>query len=199
MLVVVFCVVVVVSVKLTLAYLKPELSQASYARGKGNPQAPVQVTEFMDFQCPACANGSLFLSQYVQKYPDRLYLQVKHFPLTNVHSHAFRSARYAECAARQGKFWDYHDRLVARQEEWARLINADVVFQQIAQEIGLDFKQLESCLQDETIQATILKDKADGESRGVESTPTYFVNGKMVVGTKSLNSELLSYFGEAKN
>ena len=114
---------------------------------------------------------------------------MKYYPL-GMHRHAMQSARYAHCAAKQEKFRPFQDILVERQQQWEGLISADSVFRQIAQEAQIDLKQLDVCLQSERTNQDILEEKVKGTSLGVKSTPTYFVNGKMVVGTKLLQQEL---------
>jgi protein-disulfide isomerase len=169
------------------------------ARAKGNPKARVKIVEYLDFQCPACATGAIFLRELMKKYPSDIYLQVKFFPISNIHEHAIHSATYAECAARQNKFWIFKDQLIDRQSQWSRLLNADSVFREIAREVNLDFPKLEACVDDEKVKIAILREKADGKTLGIQSTPTYFVNGKMVVGHKFLKEELKNYFGEQIN
>lgn len=197
--IVVFCVTFVLAAKSTIFILRPVTWQTSLTRTKGNPNATVRIIEYMDFQCPACAKGSLFLSKYVKENPQKILLEVKYFPLESMHPLAIRSARYAECAAREGKFWPFHDSLVAKQPEWKGLINADPVFQQIAKDSQIDLNLLNRCLADDSVRDIVIKEKAEGAARGVSSTPTYFINGKMVVGTKSMEEELQNQLGGVTN
>jgi protein-disulfide isomerase len=154
-------------------------------RVKGNPQSPMKIVEFIDFQCPACAMGALFLKEAIDQYPNQIFLEMKYFPLP-MHAHAYTAARYAECAAREKKFWPFQDLLIARQNQWKRLIDAAPAFVQIGQEIGLDMTQVAACVKEESVTAAIINDKAEGEKLGVQSTPTYFVNGEMIVGAPDL-------------
>lgn len=193
--IIITAVVMVVGAKWVIGFLKPSLTEEVSSRTKGNPDAKLKITEFIDFQCPACAQGSMFLSQYIKEYPDRIYLTVKYFPITIHHQHAYRSAHFAECAARQGKFWQFHDLLVERQYQWKDLFNADPVFEKFAQESNLDIEQLDACLKDDRVRGVISKDKGQGNAWGVRSTPTYLINGKTVVGTRSLIEELKANFG----
>ena len=167
------------------------------SRAKGDPKASIQIIEYIDLQCPACAKGATYLKSCFEKYPDRFYLEMKFYPL-GMHRHAFQSARYTYCASKQGKFWPFHDLVIERQKNWEDLFNADPAFRQIAQEISLDLTKLDACLQDEHTNQTILDEKEKGTRAGVKSTPTYFINGKMVVGYKELALELgkLSNAGE---
>lgn len=165
------------------------------ARTTGNPSAEIHIVEYMDFQCPACAKGVGILKQYLAAFPDKIYLEVKYFPL-GMHVHGFRSAQFAHCTAKQGRFWPYFDLLIERQDQWKRLINADPAFQEMAVEAGINTEQLDVCLKDPAVDEAINSEKAHGAALGVESTPTYFVNNEMVVGFKSLQQILQVKLGD---
>ena len=107
------------------------------------------------------------------------------------------SARYAECAARQKKFWPFIESLSKQQSFWAALHDAQPAFRKIAQETGLNSFQLDQCLGDKYVDEVIVTEKTIGTSLGIQSTPTYFINEKMVVGTKFLKEELAKFFGES--
>ncbi len=195
-LVVIFCVLFILGSKFFYRYSKLNDSSVIVdSRKKGNPAAELRIIEYIDFECPACAQGSEILNQYIKKYPDKIYMEVKYYPLDG-HRHAFMSARYAECAAKQGKFWPFFDLLVKRQDQWKKLTNAESAFQTIAKEVEMDFKKLDHCMQDDEVDEVIVNEKIEGKSLGIQSTPTYFINEKMVVGTKSLTTELMSHFKE---
>ncbi len=168
------------------------------ARAKGNPDARVKVVEFIDFQCPACAIGATYLKTFFDRHPDDIYLQVRYFPLTNMHHHAMISALYSECAARQGKFWALDELMMPQQSQWAQLISTEPVFQAMAAQVGMNIGQLNTCLASDDARRVINDEKSLGQSLGVVSTPTYFINNKMVVGTKSLEDEINTYFPTGK-
>ncbi len=194
--VLVICVAVVVTARVFTRHAAGQVKiKAAQNRVKGNPKGSIRIVEYLDFQCPACARGALMLKSYLQKYPLLIFLEVKYFPIQKIHAHAMTSAVYAECAARQNKFWAFQDVLVERQAQWAKLISAEDVFKNMAKESGLDISKLESCLADERVRALILNEKVAGKALGVDSTPTYFINGKIAVGTKSLTEELDKYLG----
>lgn len=190
-------VIVVGSVKLISVFSQKGIDSVS-ARTKGHPNATVKIVEFIDFQCPACAYGSKLLGQYIVKYPQDVQVQMKYFPLAKHHAHAMRSALYSECAGRQNKFWQFHELLMAQQAQWSGVINADSHFLNIARQAGIDLAQLNVCLGSDEVAKTINDDRVLGQSLGVQSTPTYFVNNKMVVGAKSLTDELNTYFSPEK-
>ncbi len=160
------------------------------ARSKGNPQAPIKIIEFIDFQCPACAKGALLLKDYTRRYPSQIFLEMKHYPLSKTHRFSFLSSLYAECAGHQGKFWEFTDLLVTNQSQWIRMMDAARMFNRFAEDLQLNAGKLKACLENEKTRSTILKDKEEGSALGVHSTPTYFLNGKMVVGMKSLQEAL---------
>ena len=105
-------------------------------------QARVKIVEFIDFQCPACAYGVKYLKTFFDKHPNDIYLQVRYFPLTNMHHHAMISALYSECAARQGKFWALNDLMMPQQSQWAQLISPEPVFQAMAAQVGMNIDQV---------------------------------------------------------
>ena len=183
----------IVGAKVFLAHKKVEIDW-QMARAKGNPQAHVKIVEFIDFQCPACAYGINFLKTFIDKHPQDVYLQVRYFPLTNMHRHAMISALYSECAARQGKFWALDDLMIPQQQQWAQLISPEPIFRAMAQQAGINLDQLDTCLASDSERKVINDEKSLGQSLGINSTPTYFINNKMVVGVKSLQDELKNYF-----
>jgi len=179
--------------KFFLAPKKAEID-LRLVRTKGNPQAKVKIIEYVDFQCPACAFGIKLLKTFFEAHPNDIYVQVHYFPLTNMHRHAMISALYSECAGRQGKFWALDDLMIPQQSQWAQLINPEPVFQSMATQAGVNIEQLNTCLVSDDARKTINDEKSLGQTFGVVSTPTYFINGKMVVGAKSLQDELKTYF-----
>ena len=194
-LVVVFSFAVVYGTKLLFGIIPQGTRFAGEIYAKGNRAAPIRITEFIDFECPACARGAEYLGRVMAEHPAEIRLDLKYFPLPS-HRHGFLAARYAECAAQQGKFWPFHDALIARQPNWIRLMDATPAFALIAQEVVLDPGRLNACLNGKSVDAIIQQSHLEGERRGVKSTPTYYVNGKMVVGVQSLELELARLLAE---
>jgi protein-disulfide isomerase len=182
------CMSAIYGIKLFVASSQAD-TEIFTGRIKGSIKAPLQVIEFIDFQCPACASGAQYLKKFMEEHPDVIRLEMKYFPL-KMHKHAFLSCRYAECASRQGKFWAFHDQLIENQIQWKELLEAQPVFDFMAEEVGMDIEKLKICLGDELINEVINYDKVEGKTLGVRSTPSYFINGKMVVGPKTLKLEL---------
>ena len=192
LMVVVISVIVVLGAKAYLDSTKNSSANQSQAKVKGGTDAPLKVTEFIDFQCSACANGSKYLKEEMQRHPQLIRLQLKHFPLS-MHRHGYLSAQYAECAAEQGKFWQMHDLLLARQSNWKRLDDPRPAFTQMINEADIDEQKMKTCVASGRADKVIERNKVEGAGRNIRSTPTYFVNGRMVVGQKSLEMKINEY------
>jgi hypothetical protein len=124
------------------------------ASAKGAARAQVTLVEFSDFQCPFCAKSQETLRRLQQRYPDRLRVVFKHFPLP-IHQHAARAAEAAECAGAQQRFWEMHDRL------FAETAFADADLTRYASEIGVDTGAFTQCLSAGTFSAKWQRDKHD--------------------------------------
>jgi len=147
---------------------------------KGNPDAPVTIVEFSDFQCPFC---SRFFDQTLpaleENYIDtgKVKLVYKDFPLDNLHPNARPAHIAAECADEQGKFWEYHDILFENQAGWNRLSSTDLSSQlnEYAATLGLNSASFDSCLSSEDIADEVNQDYLEAESYGATGTPTFFI------------------------
>src|SRR3989338_1935251 len=128
--IIILCVVAIYGIKIYVDARRGQVTTGMLVRAKGNPKSSLHIVEYLDFQCPACAKGSNILREYLKNNHDKMYLELKYFPL-NSHAHGFTSAQFAECAAQQGKFWPFHDRLIDKQSEWRSLLNVIPVFEQI--------------------------------------------------------------------
>lgn len=142
---------------------------------QGKATAPVTVVMFSDFQCPACAGVHPILKKAITDYADKVRLVVRDFPLTSIHENAFSAATAANAADRQGKFFQYIEILYKNQN---RLDRESLV--KYAADLGLNVQRFELDLSDARIAAEVRKDRADGETYGISSTPTVFVNGVKV-------------------
>jgi len=190
--IVVICVIAIVSYDFYQRSQHSPLKIYSENRIKGDMDAPLHILEFIDFQCSECARGSRILKSYMSKYPYEMLLTIKYSPLGELNSNI--SAAYAECAARQDFFWEFHDLLFKRQSYWRLLKKINPFFITLAKEVGLDVGELQECLKRQETYSVIEKEKALGEAHFVKSTPTYFINDEMVVGVESLKQTLEEYF-----
>ncbi len=151
---------------------------------KGNANAKVTIVEYSDFQCPYCAQYS------VQTYPqiDEKYIKtglVKYIfrPLVLPnHLQAQKAMEAAESAGAQGKFWEMHDLLFARQSQWAEKGGAVEIFKGYAKSLGLDEAAFASALDCGRYSAIGNENGADAQKAGVTGTPTFFVNGRILGG-----------------
>jgi len=139
---------------------------------KGNKNATVQLVEFSDFQCPACKAYQSIVDPLVEQYKEKLVFGYRHFPLSQ-HKLAQYAAQAAEAAGEQGKFWEMSGYIFNHQDTLTKeLINEG------AQTLGLDATAFKNTLNSEKYKQKILRDLADGKRFGVNSTPTFFLNGK---------------------
>jgi protein-disulfide isomerase len=147
------------------------------APAKGPATAIVTVAEFSDFQCPFCQRVNPTLKQLEDAYKGRVRFAWKHLPLVGIHPHAMSAAIAAEAARNQGKFWEYHDKLFANQE---RFEPDDL--KRYAQELGLDIARFDKDRDDPELKTKVQEDMAQATALGVKSTPTFFINGRLVHG-----------------
>lgn len=146
----------------------------------GNPDAPITIIEFSDFQCPFCARFHiqtlpLILQDYIDQ--DKVKLVFRDFPIQSIHPNALPAAVAAECANEQGEFRKMHDMLFNNQNEWnnQETVNAISIFSQYADAIQLDQETFDSCLSSGKYIEEIRKDLDDGREYGVTGTPGFFV------------------------
>lgn len=146
---------------------------------RGNSAAPVTLTVYADFQCPACRTESNLIARAWPRIEDRVRLVFRHYPL-DTHRHAFLAARYAEAAARQDAFWEMHDLLFGNQALWSQTPNAVPIFDGYAGELGLDLAQLRADVDSAAVRDKVLADQRGGTRAGVRSTPSLFLNGRLI-------------------
>lgn len=149
----------------------------SHTRGTGKT---VTLLEYADFQCPACAGYYSVLEQVHQKYGDQITMQFRHFPLTSIHRNAYAASRAAEAAGKQGKFWEMYQKLYGNQQVWSSSTNATTFFDTYAKELGLDVAKFQNDYISNGVNDAIKADMAAGTKLGVNSTPTFFINGKQI-------------------
>lgn len=159
-------------------------------RSLGSEKAPVWITEYFDYQCPPCAMAHVALEKERAEHPEKIYLQARFFPQPS-HKNGMKAAVFAECASRQkGKFWKFHEEMFKHQNEWAMDSYAGFRFASYAENVGLNLKRLDACVQDPETEKGVAEEKKKAEEIGVQLTPTFFVNGKRVVGLAALLEEL---------
>jgi protein-disulfide isomerase len=162
---------------------------------RGTDTAPVTLTVYGDFQCPACMEEAQVIARAWNQIDDKARLVFRHYPL-DTHQHAFEAARYAEAAARQDRFWEMHDVLYANQQLWSSTEDPEEVLDGYASALGLDMDQLKTDLVSSATRDKILTDQRGGTRAGVRSTPSLFVNGKLVSNPRAA-SDLISLVNRA--
>lgn len=150
----------------------------------GDPNAPVTLVEFSDFQCPYCARFfkttlPLIEENYIKT--GKVKLIYRDFPIGR-HAQAELTAQAAECADEQGKFKQMHDLLFNEQEAWAGNEEARKLMKGYANQLQLDTKQFNECLDSNKYAQEVRKDLIDGATAGISGTPGFFVNGKIISG-----------------
>jgi protein-disulfide isomerase len=145
---------------------------------RGPAGAPVEIVEFSDFQCPFCLRAHPTVTQVLSTYGDRIRFVYRNYPLPN-HPNAWPAAEAAACAAEQGKFWEYHDRLFDNQ---GKLGEADL--RQHAAALGLDTAKFDACVDSHKYKSDVDADVAAGEEAGVSGTPAFFINGRQLSGAQ---------------
>ncbi len=148
----------------------------------GSPDAPVQIIEFSDFQCPYCSRAADTLAQVKEKYGDKVSVVYRHFPL-DFHDRANIAAQASQCAADQGKFWEYHDKLFANQRA---LSDEDLT--RYAEEVGLNVGEFNECVKSGKHIETVATDLREGTEAGMSGTPGFFINGRFLGGAQPLEA-----------
>ncbi len=146
----------------------------------GKEDSPVTITEFVDFQCEACYAYYPYVKQVKEQYKDQVRFQVRYFPISSGHQFAMQSARNAEAAGKQGKFWEMHDKLFEGQKTWEKSKDPTSIFDSYAREIGLDMTKFKSDFTSTEVNATVNQDLKDVQALGGSGTPTFAINGKKV-------------------
>ncbi len=152
----------------------------------GDPNAPVTIVEFSDYQCPYCLRHfQQTMPQLKKEYIDtgKVRYVFKDFPLS-FHEQAMPAAMAAECAGEQGKYWEMHDKLFGERDKWNENPNVNDVMKQFAKELGLDEKQFNACFDSEKYKDEILADQQEGMAAGVQGTPAFFINGQFLSGAQ---------------
>lgn len=158
-------------------------------RTKGSATAPVTVYEMSDFQCPYCRDFAVKTlptidAEYIKTGKVRWVFV--NFPIPQLHPNAVAAAEFAMCAARQEKFWPAHDRLYAEQDTWAGLADPAPYFLAQIKPLGLDEAATLACLTGGTTRATIKADAEGAVRSGAGSTPSFYIEGGMMVGNRPL-------------
>ncbi|MBI4423093.1 MAG: DsbA family protein [Elusimicrobia bacterium] len=180
---------------------KPHIPDAPAYRTSGPADAEVVLVEFSDFQCPACGAVLDTLQGVKKLHHGRIRVVFKHLAWP-FHRFAKPAAVLAECAGKQGKFWETHDLLFARQGDWglyprtgeedaAFAAKVRELFAGYARELKLEPQALEACTQDPATAAVVDAEFREARESFIGGTPTLFINGRRFVGPKPIRNETL--------
>ena len=166
---------------------KPEVPKVDVTFSRQDPssgpeKAPITIVAFTDFQCSYCRRGHETMKAIEKAYSGRIHFVQRQFPL-DFHKRARASAEAALCAADQGQFWAYADKLFSNQQ---RLEDADL--QKYAEELSLNTGAFNQCVSTRKYAAQIDRDMADGSRYGVRGTPAYFINGRFLSGAQPIEN-----------
>ena len=152
---------------------------------RGNPDAPVTLVAYSDFQCPYCARAVPIVHELLGRYPDDVRFVFKQFPLTTIHRHALAAAQASLAAGRQGRFWEMHDLLF----QSSSALDDDSL-REYARRLGLDGSRFERDRNDPSIREQVVRDVQEAQTLGVSGTPAFYMNG---VALPSWDLDLLDH------
>lgn len=166
---------------------------------KGDPDAPITIIEFSDFQCPFCAKfhqSTLPLIEQNYISIGKVNFVYRDFPIQSIHPNAVTAALASECADDQGKFWEIHDMIFENQRNWQglQISQSTSIFKEYAIEIGLNTDEFDSCMTSGKHFEEIQNDLNDGVAYGVTGTPGFFVGNEKIGFTKLTGAQPFSTF-----
>lgn len=152
---------------------------------KGSKTATHTIVEYSDFQCPACGAYAPLLKRLADEHPNDVRLVYRHFPLDQVHPNARAAAWAAEAAGMQGKFFEMHDALFNTQETWSADASPEIFFEDLAHSLGMDSGKFKTDMKSQAVKDKVTTLAASGSSSGVNSTPSLFLDGKLITNPSS--------------
>jgi protein-disulfide isomerase len=160
----------------------PKKIDVTDAPMKGNPNAKITLVEFADYECPHCRRFQPVLHQILDEFHNDVKLYFKHYPLPQ-HTNARLAAEAAVAAQKQGKFWQFQDKLWDKQDD---LTPAEI--EKMAKETGLDVTKFRQDIASEPTKAKVQKDRADGAAAGLQATPTLYIDGREYTDARDTDS-----------
>ncbi|MBI2590061.1 thioredoxin domain-containing protein [Candidatus Berkelbacteria bacterium] len=155
----------------------------------GPNEAPVTLIEYSDFQCPACGNYFPTVETLKQEFGDQLRFVYRHYPLKSIHKHAESTAKAAEAAGLQGKFWEMHSQLFTHQTDWSKQSEeeAQAIFRTYGKNIGLNLTLYDEAFSSNAVNEAINDDIRTGDLAKISGTPTFILNGEYIKNPSSLD------------
>ncbi len=158
---------------------------------KGNAESGLTLIEYSDFQCPACKAAEPDISALVDQFGDRFELEYRHFPLRSIHPNAQIGAQAAEAAGLQGKFWEMHDILFEKQDEWSQSFNPQRYLEEYAIEIGINADRFMFDLESDLIKGIVNSHFDEAMALKLPGTPAFVFNGEQVDINAFVNENLI--------
>lgn len=152
---------------------------AQQAAAQTTPEKTITITEYSDYECPACAYYHPIVKKLKDKYGDRINLNLKFFPLSS-HRFSALAARAAQAAKNQGKFMEMHSMIFENQKRWKQSPNPAFTFVDYAKKLNLDIEQFKDELNAAETQKTVMQQKQEGRRAGVRATPTFIIEGEQI-------------------
>jgi len=170
-------------------YLPAKADVKPEGPSKGDPRAPITIVEFSDYECQFCAQAEPTVKRLLEAYPGKVRLVLETYPLS-IHPNAPKASEAALCAGEQQRYWDMHDLLFANQNA----LKVDD-FKGYARRLGLDAGRFDACLDSGRMAAAVERGRKAGEKLGINSTPTFFVDGRPFVGARTFETfqEVIDY------
>lgn len=166
----------------------------------GNPEGKVVIIEYGDFQCPGCGQAHAIIKPYLEEQKGNVKFIFRNYPIVNAHPNARAAASAAEAAGLQGKYWEMHNKLYDNQSDWSYL-NANSrtdKFVDYAKSLGLDGDKFKADMTSEAINNKVNYDFAMAKKQGVDGTPTFFIDGKLVDPKITTDSDKFKQFIQEK-
>ena len=166
----------------------------------GASTAPVEVTEYADYQCPACQAYATVEMPTIEErliHTGRVRWRYRDFPLDQLHPHARVAQHAAACADEQGKFWEANRMIYQGQPEWSGKRDASGTFRDYMQKLGLDIGRYDACMKSGKYAGRIQASLNEGNAVGVQSTPSFVVAGHIYAGNRALNYDALRHLADS--
>ena len=155
-----------------------EITDEDHAIGDDNAQ--IELVTYSDFQCPSCAAADPIVKDLIDEYGDDIQFIYRHFHVVQPQTTSHLASRAAVAAENQDAFWEMHDLLFERQDQWAQNADAPNIINDYADELGLDMEQFEADIEDADTENRVERDLDISQQLGLFSTPTFFLNGEQV-------------------
>lgn len=151
----------------------------------GNQQATIELVEYADFQCPACASYDPMVKKLLEEHKDWIRFAYRHFPLKAIHPNAVSAAQASEAAGLQGKFFEFKEVLYTKQSEWSKSGDPTPRFMEYARELGLDEERFTRDMRSEEVAVKVESQYQTAVALGLNSTPSFLLNRKKIANPQT--------------